>query len=293
MEAFFRLAPYPKALHNERNVLYRYDERLGWRPRPGFRGTFEYEPGRPIAVEHNSLGFRDVEPDPSRKGGVLVLGDSNVYGFNAEQDEVFTAVLRRRMPERPVYNLGVSGYGTDQEFLLLQEEFDRFKPEVVLLLVCSNDHDDNSSNRRYGYYKPYFTVDDTGALRLGGVPVPKSLQYYPAAYPRLFRSQVVVRAAEAIWRPIARRRWPEVRVPNPFGRLLLEMRSFVESRGARLAVGYIGYADDDKSFCREHRLRCFETASLHVHKTPSGHWNAQGHREVAGQIERFLRGFSR
>ena len=70
----------------------------------------------------------------------------------------------------------MSGYGTDQEYLLLKKLWPKVKPAVVVLIVCTdNDRQDNSTNIRYeGYQKPYFTTAADGAMVLHGQPVPKS-----------------------------------------------------------------------------------------------------------------------
>ena len=289
MELFFRLTEtYRPDLSNERNTLYRYDSELGWIPKPHWQGTYAYESGRPVKVQHNSMGFRDPEHGPKRGPVLIILGDSYTYGFNVEQEERFSDLLRLKMPSWDIYNMGVSGYGTDQEYLLLTNIFQRIRPDTVLLIFCQNDHDDNSTNRRYGYYKPYFKMDQRG-LELKGEPVPKTLLYYPAAFPWLFKSRVVTRLAEFVWRPIARWYWPLVRVPDPTGPLLLKLREEVESKGAALAIGFIGYGAEERSFCQASHLNCFETNSSHVYTTPGGHWNAEGHREVAEKIYRHFR----
>src|ERR1700704_7186870 len=85
-------------------------------------------------------------------------------------------MLKRRIRGYKILAGGVSGYGTDQEYLLLQDLWSKVNPAVVVLIVCTdNDRQDNSSNIRYeGYQKPYFTIAADGALVLQGQPVPKS-----------------------------------------------------------------------------------------------------------------------
>ncbi len=109
-----------------------------------------------------------------------------------------------------IYNLGVSGYGTDQEYLLLKRLIDQIRPDLVLLIFCQNDHDDNATNRRYGYYKPYFTLDQN-QLALHGVPVPKAALL--SIGPWLFKNWIVARLAEIV--SAKRTFWPVVRFPTP------------------------------------------------------------------------------
>ncbi len=114
-EAFVRLAlkdrfEFPA---DERSLTYRYDATLGWFPQAGAEKSFTGS--RTVRVRHNALGFRDHEYAEKRKPRIAFLGDSFVWGYDAEADERFTERLQGRLPEVEVLNLGVSGYGTDQD----------------------------------------------------------------------------------------------------------------------------------------------------------------------------------
>src|ERR1700716_4133680 len=104
------------------------------------------------------------------------LGDSFVWGLDAEADERFTELLRPRISSHKIVAAGVSGYGTDQEYLLRQRLWPKIRSAVVVLMFCTqNDRQDNSTNIRYeGYQKPYFVTAPDGSLVLSGQPVPKS-----------------------------------------------------------------------------------------------------------------------
>src|ERR1041385_5073108 len=145
---------------DEKSLMYRYDAQLGWFPEPNSKHVFTGS--RTITVQHNSRGFRDIEPLKTGKPAIAFLGDSFVWGVDVEASERFTDKLQARHPEWNVYNLGVSGYGTDQEYLLLDKYFDEYKPRVVFLIFCSsNDDSDNCWNIRGGYYKPYCVLKGT------------------------------------------------------------------------------------------------------------------------------------
>src|SRR6185436_14809707 len=123
-------------------------------------------------------------------------------GLDVEAPERFTDKLQAKHPEWAVYNLGVSGYGTDQEYMLLHQFFDDYKPRVVFLVFCvENDDSDNSWNCRWGYYKPYVTVTGT-QLHLEGIPVPRGAQVFWTEHPllcRLYVARLLVNACYA-WR---------------------------------------------------------------------------------------------
>ena len=151
---------------SERSLTYRYDADLGWAPIPNSSSTITT--ARTIEVQHNSLGFRDTEFERDARPAMLFIGDSFVWGVDAEADERFTDLLRSRNSNFRIVNAGVSGYGTDQEYLLLQRIWPTIQPDVVVLIFCTaNDRLDNGTNVRYdGYQKPYFASAQDGRLVL-------------------------------------------------------------------------------------------------------------------------------
>jgi GDSL-like Lipase/Acylhydrolase family len=217
---------------SERSLAYRYDAELGWAPSPNSVSTVTT--ARTIHVRHNSLGFRDIEFKPDGRPVILFVGDSFVWGVDAEAGERFTDLLRGRLPQFHIVNAGVSGYGTDQEYLWLQRIWSSVRPDVVVMFFCTdNDRLDNSSSLRYGgYRKPYFDTGPDGSLILKGQPVPKSLQ--PIIKESwLVRHLWLARAAALAYVQITA---PEVHVSDPTERLVSKIHQFVGAHDARLLV---------------------------------------------------------
>lgn len=269
---------------DERNLLYRYDSTLGWFPIPNTRESFTGS--RTVTVRHNRQGFRGADHILQDKPGVIFLGDSFVWGFDVEETERFTEKLQAKHPEWSVYNLGISGYGTDQEFLLLQRCFDQYRPRVVFLVYCAdNDKEDNDWNVRYnGYYKPYF-IKVGDRLALEGVPVPGSERAFCAAHRTLCRSRVIrllARAYYSIRQPPARLH------PDPTLEILGQMREFVEDRGARFLVGLQYQKGRVPKYLADHRIPFVDLAGASRYPTAGGHWTPEGHTVVCERIERLL-----
>jgi lysophospholipase L1-like esterase len=274
---------YLRAYRVGADRIYNYDAELGWFPVPGSDVIFTGI--RTIKVRHNSLGLRDIEHDAAPKPTIAFIGDSFVWGYDAEQNERFTELLREKMPEHRIVNAGVTAYGTDQEYLVLRRLWDRIKPNVVVLMVCvDNDRKENTVNTRSdGPYKPYFLVSPNGG-EFKGMPVPWSRHLYFADN-WLARNSWVVRVAVSAYVLIAN---PQVTVPDPTERLIGMMREFVESKGAQFLVG-LQY--------REPQLE----AALAAQKIPSvsfdgaehypgdgDHWTPKGHELVADRLMRLL-----
>jgi len=139
-----------------------YSAHYGWALRPGFADRTR--DGRVVHI--NDRGFRGPVPPDSPPGGrrrVILLGDSVTFGTGVEDSETFAAGLGRKASGWEVVNLGVSGYGTDQELLLLEREGFALRPDAVVLNVCvGNDALDNALPV-YLYDgttpKPFFTLE--------------------------------------------------------------------------------------------------------------------------------------
>jgi hypothetical protein len=109
---------------------------------------------------------------------ILMLGDSFVFGLGVNDNQTFSVkleeLLNRSGPKAEVINMGVNGFGTDQEYLFLREEGLKYSPDVVIcFLFVGNDIRENGSVSQYGRYKPYFTLSG-GDLKLNNYPVPRS-----------------------------------------------------------------------------------------------------------------------
>jgi hypothetical protein len=266
---------------SERSLTYRYDAELGWSPIPNSKSTIAN--ARTIHVQHNSLGFRDIEFERDPRPTMLFIGDSFVWGVDAEADERFTDLLRSRISNHRIVNAGVSGYGTDQEYLLLQRIWPTIQPTVVVLIFCTaNDRLDNGTNVRYdGFQKPYFASAPDGTLVLRGQPVPTSRQLYIKQH-WLVRHLWLARLVAFAYVEI---RHPQSFVPDPTEQLVSEIREFVEAHGARLIVGL--QLNDAKliQHLRTDRIPFVTLDGAEAYSNLYGaHWTPAGHRLVAERL---------
>jgi hypothetical protein len=267
---------------SERSLSYQYDAELGWMPVPGSVSTATN--ARTIQVHHNSLGLRDDEFVLDAKPTIMFLGDSFVWGLDADASERFSEILKPRIPDYKILAAGVSGFGTDQEYLLLQRLWPKVKPAVVVLMFCTdNDRDDNSSNIRYeGYQKPYFTRGADGSLVLAGQPVPKSrLQAIKEDW--WVRHSWLVRLANAVYLKL---RYPAVRFPDPTEMLIDKIRAFVEANGAKFLVGLQSSDDALVRHLEAARIPfvAFDGAESYRGASIGGHWTPEGQKFVANRL---------
>jgi hypothetical protein len=146
---------------SERRIFCRFDQELGWAP---LECVTQADKENQFFVHQNQFGLRapdDIQlKRTSTRKRVLVLGDSYVWGLGASQNELFTNRSVYRTDDELI-NCGVSGYGTDQEYLFYLRVGQRFDvDQVVLVFTPHNDVANNLASKQYSYLKPYFTLNN-------------------------------------------------------------------------------------------------------------------------------------
>ena len=147
------------------------DETLGWVNKPGVNVTIVAQEFQ-IPVKINSKGLRDREYDYKKPEGIkriVVLGDSHTWGCGVEDEERFTEVLEDNLLKYfQVINMGVIGYGNDQELLTLKNEGVKYNPDIVIV-AFSIQNDIRNNMKSIG--KPMFILNNDNELILTNVPV--------------------------------------------------------------------------------------------------------------------------
>lgn len=165
---------------NNTRPIYIYDPDLGHRHPPGAnymyaRDEFSHQ------ITINSQGWRDIERTHPKLPGVyriLVLGDSYTEALQVSSEETFIwqleASLNKKLAGRKkveVLNMGVSGYGTTEEYQLLLKYGLAFNPDMVMLaLLTGNDVSNNSlylEQRTRDWnaaIKPYLELTSSGPV---------------------------------------------------------------------------------------------------------------------------------
>lgn len=278
-----------KIYTDERNLAYRFDPELGWFPKEGLET--QYQGVNLINVKNNSQGFRDEEFIPNKKPNILFLGDSFVWGYDVEAKDRLTEKLRKKIGNKyNVLNLGISGYGTDQEFLLLQKYYDQFKPKFVFVILCENDFDNNSSNTVYhGYYKPYF-IYENNKLVLKGSPARLSTNYKMLDFDKnhkiLSKSHIVKWLARLMGK--AEYHYNKKTFPDPTYQIFEEMNNYLNAKGSKLVVGTIENDIKTMEFFASKNISYINLYNTHRYGEHGKHWTPEGHDFAAQKIYEYL-----
>ncbi len=154
---------------------YIYDEFTGTRLEPGHRFVFQSEGYSSNVI--NSRGLRDREHTLKKTTDtfrIAILGDSFSEAFQVAQENTFWSVLERDLQATPefknrnveVINFGVSGFGTIQEWQMLEHYVGDYAPDLVLLaFLPGNDVRNNSRQLESDHRRPFAELND-GKLQL-------------------------------------------------------------------------------------------------------------------------------
>ena len=95
-------------------------------------------------LRNNSNIEYKKEPNVIR---ILSLGDSHTQGYEVNQKQTFSYVAEQLLNKKgfnsTVINAGVSGFGTAEELIFLENEGYKYSPDVVVIGFYANDFEDN------------------------------------------------------------------------------------------------------------------------------------------------------
>jgi hypothetical protein len=157
-------------------IWYQPDAQLGWRMRPGLAAWYTRE-GHAF-VSANRDGMPDKDHTLEKAPGVyriVVLGDSYSEARQVARDQSYWRLLPGELSacgfqkgsQIEVLNFGVSGFGTAQEYVVLESQAIRYSPDLVLLQFTNgNDLRDNSFALDPEKGRPYYMLGADGKLRM-------------------------------------------------------------------------------------------------------------------------------
>ena len=150
-----------------------YDDSLGWAMRPNAEASSNAT-GKKVVYTINSAGQRDDEVTLEKPPGtfrLVFLGDSRTFGYGVPIDQHFTRLIEGYFDKVESINLGVSGYGVDQELLALRRRGFQYQPDLVLAYVAHFGDHRHIHRERFGKPKPIFEVSGDSVV-VANVPVP-------------------------------------------------------------------------------------------------------------------------
>lgn len=237
---------------------------------------------------------------PFSSRAILLVGDSFVFGLNVDDSDTFAWRLAQSMRDHRIVNLGVPGWGTDQELTSLERFLRSHRAQTIsdiVVIVFENDFRDvqRALDPYLGRRKPVFHLD--GTVLVGG-DFTLSLVDRLMDYSRLV--WLVRSKAAGLRKPRA--------IESDAGAAVVlaclrRMRRLGEASGARVHI--VAHRLPDRistvsdSIWRDVLARSEAvdiTEAIRSAPGPSAigfdgvHWSSAGHRRVAFLIQEVLKG---
>jgi hypothetical protein len=189
-------------------INVRFDRRYLYRYIPNSREIYRFSAangGKQLLVTINGEGRRgDVVS--MKRPRIPVYGDSFISSIFTPINQTFVWQLERKLGSTfasapQVVNCGVSGYGPDQESLVLEDEIDRLKPQMVIVAIYAGN--DFGDLLRHKIYK----LDDQKQLKDNDYTIDPSLAS-PFGTSKPFSRFYSLRLLQKAWEHLARRQAP-------------------------------------------------------------------------------------
>lgn len=158
-----------RALYLFKDPTFEWDDDLGWRTVGNLDLTYSVGDGRGASAEAHlktdALGFRMTGLAESDRPKILILGDSFTFAREVSQDETYYARLSKEL-DAELFVYGCEGYGTLQEYMILERFIDDIEPDLLVWQFCWNDFIGNavelerqSAYNNNGMRRPYLSAE--------------------------------------------------------------------------------------------------------------------------------------
>ena len=98
---------------------------------------------RKVVNRYFDHGFKRWPKYNDGKPRVLIIGDSFTQMVQVSNGEEWYAYLERAFPDIAFYVFGGGGYGTLQEYMVMDDYFDEIRPDAIIWQFCRNDFHNN------------------------------------------------------------------------------------------------------------------------------------------------------
>lgn len=151
--------------HNKSFKVFMPDDILGWRTNENieFQQQRKDASGQKYTEDYytSTNGFRIYgNPNTQDKIKILFIGDSYTHA-QVSNDKTFYGLLKDTL-HIEIFAYGSGGYGTLQEYMILDKYIDVIEPDIVILQFCYNDFINNhyelelrSNINSNGHRRPY------------------------------------------------------------------------------------------------------------------------------------------
>jgi hypothetical protein len=275
----------------KRDRLFRSDAQTGWSNAPNLLTTRINAAGEEWSIRTDQNGQRFIAQAPRASRKILILGDSLSFGEGVDIKDRFDVKMLSSLPGTRLINTGTMGYGTDQEYMALQNWKHVLESgDTVLIVLNQSDYFDVLRRRFFGRAKPYVEkVDGSYVFRQPPFGLWERWSDWSLV------ASVIARYVE----PTVHESLDPGESIEIIRFILGRIREEVP-RGVRVVLAHQGTRDflgptlglSSTIFCEIAEV-CVDLddalASDPGHLLPDGHWSAAGHMAVAQVLLKALR----
>src|SRR5688572_3460789 len=162
--------------------IFEYHPIIGYRFIPNLQTRIQHESGGYL-IKTNSLGFRsETEFHPHKRKDykrILLFGDSYTAAEGVSNKKRYSDLLMQILPDTEIYNFGMPGTGTDQQYLIYDEYAKNIEHDLIMIVVLVENIRRvtaqyrcylNEKNEKVLFQKPYFELQNKN-LVLKNIPV--------------------------------------------------------------------------------------------------------------------------
>lgn len=145
------------------------DNELGWKATPNFhmKGIQTSLDGSkyPVQAQFDARGFREFGNVDAARPKIFVIGDSVTQAVHVSDGKTYYDEMGRDL-DAEIFAYGAGGYGSLQEYMILDKYLDEIKPDLIVWQFCPNDLvnndpilETNSIKTNNGMTRPYLVND--------------------------------------------------------------------------------------------------------------------------------------
>lgn len=131
------------ALKRSRSPLRELSAERGWKTAGDVKLDYVDPAFGKVSVSTGRHGFRRFDDSVGTGSRIFVLGDSYTEATQVNNGEAYYDRAAATMPGSAVLAYGTGGYGSLQEYMVLDEHVDSIRPGVILWQLSANDFVNN------------------------------------------------------------------------------------------------------------------------------------------------------
>ncbi|HBP90307.1 MAG TPA: hypothetical protein DD706_21760, partial [Nitrospiraceae bacterium] len=277
--------------------------------------TLQDQPGayRTVQNEYFDHGFKRWGQLHTHRPSVLIIGDSFTEMVQVSNGEEWYAYLEKEYPYVNFFVYGGGGYGSLQEYMVLDDYIDDIDPDVVIWQFCSNDYWNNLYESDRNYYphnnfgvRPYL-VNKEIVYEIP-MPLPFLRKYSRIAdrilvrYDAFQKAQLQANTDSNSNNQITKMEGRKEKVPESAYRVTGEILKMARLRAGQRPFFFFStepITDKESLLCREAGITCIRGVSEYLESKEAegitigivddGHWNLAGNRFVGEFLIKYFK----